>query len=445
MATRYGLTALTILAAFVLCVGPKAKAAALPPDECNISGNASPKCSPACKVAPFTVLTGDAVGGLRSGGNVYDAAKSDHGSATCPVDIWNELNNSKSCRYVDNNSSPATSIFVPFRTKEEWKAFIDPNNTPPFISIEHCTRGLATSIPPDPQGNCRPVPPATSVPPVQISLPYARFDKPNNKGASPVTETVTFSCLDTNNNPWTEQAQQTFTALDSDDYPPGWQGGPIAYSSAPANGNCAARDSGSNCDRYLPASNNGTACTERCMCWLQDLTYTWTCMSGTWTETSVNIGPCFLGDTPIMLADGSTKPVTELKPGDVVRGKKGNNTVLYVPSHINHGAIYGFNGGKPFVTGGHPFWTKDGWKAIDPALTPAERHGVIPTKLQVGDELWLSDGKRLKITSIDAHDMGPQPVYNPGVDGDHTYYANSMLVHNYADECPYGQQSLICN
>jgi len=379
-----------------------------------------------------------------SGGNQYDAAKSDLGNAACPVDIWNALSESRSCRYVDNSSSPAASIFVPFRTEAEWKAFLD--NKPAYITIEDCTRGLATSIPPDPQGNCRPVPPATSVPPVQISLPYARFDKPNNKGALPVTETVTFSCLDTNNNPWTEQAQQTFTANDSDVYPPGWQGGPITYSSGPANGNCAPlMDSGDDCDRPLPAGTNGEVCTEKCMCWTNDLTYTWACAGGTWNMVGGNTGPCFLGDTPITLADGSTKTVTELKPGDVLRGKTRDNAVLYVPSHLTHEAIYGFNGSKPFVTGGHPFWTKNGWKAIDPALTPSERHGVKTTKLQVGDELWLSNGKRLKITSIDAHDMGSQPVYNPGVDGDHTYYANGMLVHNYKDECPYGPQSVTCN
>ncbi|MEJ0009618.1 MAG: hypothetical protein WDN72_03255 [Alphaproteobacteria bacterium] len=33
--------------------------------------------------------------------------------------------------------------------------------------------------------------------------------------------------------------------------------------------------------------------------------------------------------------------MTELRPGDVVRGKGRNNTVQSVPSHVNPGTIYG--------------------------------------------------------------------------------------------------------
>ncbi len=234
MRSIFGYAAILFLA---LCGNGSVWAATLPSDQCNISGNASPQCSPTCTSAPFTVLTGNTVGGLMSGANQYDAARSDQGAAACPVDIWNALRESKSCRYVDNKSSPGVSIFVPFRTEVEWKAFLD--NKPAYISIENCTRGLATSIPPD--ANCLPVPPATSVPPVQISLPYARWDQNTNSGAAPVTKTVFFNCLDTNGQPWAEQAQQTFTANDSDVYSPGWQGGPITYSSeSSGNGQCGS-------------------------------------------------------------------------------------------------------------------------------------------------------------------------------------------------------------
>ncbi|MEJ0009619.1 MAG: hypothetical protein WDN72_03260 [Alphaproteobacteria bacterium] len=58
------------------------------------------------------------------------------------------------------------------------------------------------------------------------------------------------------------------------------------------------------------------------------------------------------------------------------------------------------------------------------------------TRLAVGDALWLSDGKRLKITSIDAEDSGPHTVYSPVMNGDHTYYANGILVHNKPAPCP---------
>lgn len=195
------------------------------------------------------------------------------------------------------------------------------------------------------------------------------------------------------------------------------------------------------CDAALPASVNGTRCTVRCICDYKSEAVTYICTNGEWKYGNYSSGFCFLGDVTVTLADGSTKPMTELKQGDVVRGKKHDNTVLAVPNHVNAGTIYGFNGGKPFVTGGHPFWTKDGWKAIDPSLTLAddERHGVKAAKLQIGDKLWLSNGKRLEITSIDAHDADPSQVFNPVVSGDHTYYANGILVHNkpmHKASCP---------
>jgi hypothetical protein len=142
-------------------------------------------------------------------------------------------------------------------------------------------------------------------------------------------------------------------------------------------------------------------------------------------------GPnCFLPDTLITLADGSQKKVRELKTGDEVRGHTGTNRVVRVPTFKNDQAIYGFNGGEKFVTGGHPFYTKEGWKAIDPSLTSTEGHAVKTTKLQPGDRLLLSDGEPFTIKTIDAEKSGAHELYNPIMDGDHTYYAAQFLVHN---------------
>jgi hypothetical protein len=139
---------------------------------------------------------------------------------------------------------------------------------------------------------------------------------------------------------------------------------------------------------------------------------------------------CFLGDTYITMADGAQKQVRDLKPGDRVKGQTRINTVLHVPNYDTHQALYSFNGEKAFVTAGHPFMTTDGWKAIDPDMTPEESHNILVGKLEIGDSLITEDGSAYVIESIDKADMGTMRVYNPMLNGDHTYYVNGKLVHN---------------
>jgi len=140
---------------------------------------------------------------------------------------------------------------------------------------------------------------------------------------------------------------------------------------------------------------------------------------------------CFVKEAQITMADGSHKPISELKVGDKVKGEKGINTVLQLVVRQKHETLYGINGSKPFVTSGHPFKTQDGWKAMEPSMTKAEGHAVTTTKLEVGDTLYLEDGSTVIITSIDPHPQGDMfQTYSPVVDGDNTYYSNGFLVHN---------------
>ena len=157
--------------------------------------------------------------------------------------------------------------------------------------------------------------------------------------------------------------------------------------------------------------------------------FTWDCTNSLGSSVQCQQN-CFLSDVMVTMADGSTKLISELQAGDAIRGYTQINHVLVVPTHQSDQAIYGFNGGKKFVTGGHPFYTKQGWKAIDPALTPTDGHNVKTTTLKVGDTLLLDNGKPLKIRSIEREESGDHELFNPSVDGDHTYYANGILVHN---------------
>lgn len=160
-----------------------------------------------------------------------------------------------------------------------------------------------------------------------------------------------------------------------------------------------------------------------------------TCFNGTLSSASGSRGDCrkancFVGETMILLADGRSVPISELKVGDKVRGKDGINTVLSIPTVTDDRPLYGFNGGSKMVTAGHPFYTAEGWKSIDPRQTPDEGHAIAVTQLEVGDRLLRSDGSDYSITSIDKAELGEHTLYNPIMSGDHTYYANGLLVHN---------------
>ncbi len=210
----------------------------------------------------------------------------------------------------------------------------------------------------------------------------------------------------------------------------------VASCGCPAQGTSEATNKPANasyCDVPLPASPNGT-------CYYASIDDDavkgggqYTCTNGVWVASNaaclINCH-CFMPDVKITMADGSTKPIKDLQVGDEVRGKNGINRVTSTPNFDSDKKIYGFNGGTKFVTAGHPFYTKDGWKSIDPAETPGDGHTIAVTKLKVGDELLHEDGTPFRILSIEGEDQGTNHVYNPTMDGDNTYYADGLLAHN---------------
>jgi hypothetical protein len=140
---------------------------------------------------------------------------------------------------------------------------------------------------------------------------------------------------------------------------------------------------------------------------------------------------CFIADTVVTMADGSTKPIQEVEIGDVLKGEKTNNTVLgFHQPTLGDQKLYGFNGETPFVTAEHPFMTTEGWKSIDPIQTSKEHIGIEVTELEIGDTLITEKGfvtiKTIGSTTAPAKTQ----LYNFLLDGDHTYYADGYLVHN---------------
>lgn len=165
-------------------------------------------------------------------------------------------------------------------------------------------------------------------------------------------------------------------------------------------------------------------------------------------------GGCFVAGTRVAMTDGSSKAIELVEPGDRVFGRDGRvNRVLGVARPVlGDRPLYALNGGPAFVTAGHPFLTIDGWKAIDPDAARAEVPGLPVGRLIVGDRLLglvkvlvpaLAGGgsepaedatARLEAVALRRLEGRPAdpatPLYNLRVDGDHTYLADDLLVHN---------------
>ena len=211
----------------------------LPQDQCAITYGAT--SGKACPNPLFSTTT-----------PFPDAARSDpngpkNGQALGPIDVWSK------CRFVDNIST-SSSIFVPFRSLNEWNAFA--NNAPKAIaSLTHCSRVMGDSIPPnyEDSNNCFNANPASQ----PVSLAYARYPDPATNQPPQQTIQVSFQCTDASGkNPWTETATAVYQGRDSDTYyDTSWVRTSLTYSSSGTNAKCGA-DNGGNFNTLAPDDSN---------------------------------------------------------------------------------------------------------------------------------------------------------------------------------------------
>ncbi|MEV4316755.1 LamG-like jellyroll fold domain-containing protein [Actinocrispum sp. NPDC049592] len=158
----------------------------------------------------------------------------------------------------------------------------------------------------------------------------------------------------------------------------------------------------------------------------------WTCGGGADLPTSCTNS--FIAGTPVLMADGTTKPIDQLKVGDEVTasdltaGKTEGRDVTNVRSHESKRTLVEITvqsdtgTGTVVATDEHPFWdaTDKRWsKAID---------------LKPGHKLQTADHRDATVTATRSWSE-VRRVYNLTVDTDHTYYVVAgtvpVLTHNY--------------
>lgn len=145
---------------------------------------------------------------------------------------------------------------------------------------------------------------------------------------------------------------------------------------------------------------------------------------------------CFVAGTIVTLANGVKKKIEDVEIGDSLLGQDGaiNHVLEFDHPMLAGRDLYGINESGPFMTPEHPVFTKEGWKAplmSDTLEAYPHLESIMVGDLQVGDEILTENGDYVVVESIERHENEPeQRVYNFILDGNNTYHADGLLVHN---------------
>lgn len=153
-------------------------------------------------------------------------------------------------------------------------------------------------------------------------------------------------------------------------------------------------------------------------------------------EKAAKAACSFSGDTAVLMADGSKKPIKDIQVGDQVlatdpeTGRTAARTVAGVWHHQDTVLdLLAEDGSRITTTEDHPFWnaTDREWESAD--------------RLDPGDALLAADGSTVRFVGLDPVTARAATAYNLTVKVDHTYYVGitPVAVHNM---CPVGPRTV---
>ncbi len=166
--------------------------------------------------------------------------------------------------------------------------------------------------------------------------------------------------------------------------------------------------SGGSCNPNFPSTcPPGYSCHAQCR----------QCVFNNWNPTGG--GSCFVGDTQILMTDGSTKAISDIQVGDQVASYNEETKTVVVSKVdkllIHDPEIYWIINDRIKVTPNHSFYIDGKWKHIGQA--------------ELGDNMLKHDGNQEAIVKMELITI-KEPIYNLEIQDTHTYYAEGVLVHN---------------
>ncbi|MDD3588218.1 MAG: polymorphic toxin-type HINT domain-containing protein, partial [Thermoguttaceae bacterium] len=145
---------------------------------------------------------------------------------------------------------------------------------------------------------------------------------------------------------------------------------------------------------------------------------------------------CFVAGTPILMADGTSKPIEEIRPGDMVLSVDHNDPEKDTPKPARVTRFFD-NGLKSVVK--LTFENQKTGEQFEVVCTPGHRFYVISRGWQHASELKhqevciSAEGQQIVFISLELISK-QQVVYNMEIGTKHTYYigkqGNNTLVHN---------------
>lgn len=136
----------------------------------------------------------------------------------------------------------------------------------------------------------------------------------------------------------------------------------------------------------------------------------------------------FSADTPVLMADGTTKPISQVVVGDVVlatdpeTGESGPREVVATLPHLDRLSVLRTSAGDIGTTEDHRYWN-----ATDQAWQEAQ-------DIDAGEQLLSADGDAVTVEGLDRSDEHVAYAYDLTVADLHTFYVGagdeSVLVHN---------------
>lgn len=136
----------------------------------------------------------------------------------------------------------------------------------------------------------------------------------------------------------------------------------------------------------------------------------------------------FTADTPVLMADGTKRPIKDVELGDLVTaadpttGERGPRQVVDLIRHSGQHSMVAVrfaDGSTIDATDRHPFWVANRSEWID------------AIDLAKGDVVTTADGSQLTVEGLTISEAD-LTAYNLTIDGLHTYFAGdqAVLVHN---------------
>lgn len=173
---------------------------------------------------------------------------------------------------------------------------------------------------------------------------------------------------------------------------------------------------------------------------------------------SATPAPCFLAGALVTMADGSEKPIEDIRVGDVVLGAFGEHNVVLAL----HRPLLGQNtmtniNNEHHTSSHHPHISSDKkFYAVKPAVVMSDTYGkshevldenMVPyqrflaglkpgrvQQLELGVDLKTVDRSRT-VTFLDTYDMAPETqLYNLVLGGSHTYHVDGYAVTGWPRE-----------